>query len=504
MACICLCCYSNGNDIPSVLSQLDTGGSSPVDQNLGDPVPSPNDGSLAPNALTMPEVDGPAALLSGAPIEDQTAMIQPHPTDDPVSGLYGETCAARLAIALALSNNMIDLSGAKDVVANGDNVLRQFYQLLTSTSSFGTHSGNIYIDLSQTGATSLLIASWSKVFSDDGKVVIWNVSYNDSIGDEVVDAVVLHKTYHLNLAHTAVTDAGIAKMVNLIKINGIGDLRSINLEGCNVTPSGAATLRTAMREAAAAAESQDGQKRPLLGDSGVHFNARHGARGSLHRGSPRGGLQPGMVPAGTVADPLIPADLLPTNAGQGRGFSRQGRIQGGLQPVVIPEGTDADSSIPADLLPTNAGQGRGFSRQGRIQGGLQPGVIPAGTDADPLMPEGLLSTNAGQGRGFSRQGRIQGGLQPGMMPAETVADPEIDALLAEAVGQVASGTPDGQTGAAPGFGRQSRGGFANHGMPSVGGYPSSGRFTRGGQGIKEGPESQDDDVDALIQSLANN
>ncbi|MDR1034330.1 MAG: hypothetical protein LBL32_00075 [Holosporales bacterium] len=299
---VVLCCYSRASDIDELLSSdlslnpTETGSPDTLDQSLdGGPLDSSVSSVIAElsNPATTPEA---TAAVNPIPVAEMSAVspatIQTLPVGEGSHGgtqdrfgQHGNTCNNALKRAVGLSNNILNLSGVTDFPINGDATIRQYYQLLITTSSFGTHSTNIYIDLSKTGVTAANLAHWTRIFGADGKVLVLNLSYNESISDEVIDVLDLQKTYYLNFASTSVTDAGLAKIVNSIMANGIGCLVCINLTDSNVTENGIETLRAAMRKAAAETETKDGRRRVLSGTDGVIWNnnERHGGFPKEHR-----------------------------------------------------------------------------------------------------------------------------------------------------------------------------------------------------------------------------
>ncbi|MDR2598619.1 MAG: hypothetical protein LBC25_02770 [Holosporales bacterium] len=511
MLCCYFCCALRASDIAELLGQdlsatSESGGipppvpapENPVDSLVGTAsaalgvtaVDSANASDLSSvianladsQLVASPEV--PAALVEDISTEtDNVLSVQPTVADHSGVPGGGKSCEAAVARAAVLALNMLDLSECGDFAANGDNAFNKFYQLLTSTSSFGTHSRNIYLDLSKTGVTTPIIANWAKIFSDDGKVVIWNLSYNDSVDDSMIDAVVLSNTYHLNLAHTSVTDAGIAKMVNSIRVNGIGELRSIQLDGSKVTAGGVEMLRAAMKEAAAAAEGKDGQKRTLFGNSGVIFTK-----------------------------------------GAGRGFSQRGRYNRRQVPVMVTPPIPGESpNLVTDALASTAP----VADVGNVSSIVTSPVVSSGDpEIDALIAEAGKTADVGSQILTEPQGNVipevitpvppMDGIQaePGAMDG---VDPEIAALLAAAETPAASPAMAGvenQAGAS-GMGRSGFGAAAprsmkrstsSDGLDAVAGRSADG--TRW-QKLKRGttPERQVasvTDIDALNQVLLPN
>ncbi|MDR0942433.1 MAG: hypothetical protein LBM19_02345, partial [Holosporales bacterium] len=168
----------------------------------------------------------------------------------------------------------IDLSNVSDFTTNGDGTIEAAYQKLVETKSFGASSPNLSIVLSNTGVATEFISKWEETFKKDNKTVIWNLSYNKELGDDVIDALSdsLDNVYSLNLEHTSFTDAGIAKLATHIEQNGIGKLKCIFLTSAKVTQQGVDSLRTAIQTAVAAWETKNpGKKYELEGNNGVVF-----------------------------------------------------------------------------------------------------------------------------------------------------------------------------------------------------------------------------------------
>ncbi|MDO4975074.1 MAG: hypothetical protein Q4E61_01990, partial [Alphaproteobacteria bacterium] len=147
------------------------------------------------------------------------------------------------------------------------------------TNSFGTHSSNLYIDLSNLNVPSdvflTFIGKWSKTFSEDKKTVLWNLSNNKSLGDDVIDCIDLSNMYSLNLANTAITDLTVNKIISILNIQNTGKLVCVNLSGTKVSDAAIKSLKEAFQKAKTDFEAKNpGKTYSLDGDnnSGIIFN----------------------------------------------------------------------------------------------------------------------------------------------------------------------------------------------------------------------------------------
>lgn len=154
-----------------------------------------------------------------------------------------------LSTMLKNQNVVIDFSNVTDFDQNGDAKMSEYWQQLVSTDSFGTKSPNIYVNLSNTGVSVEFISKWSAEFKKAGKTVIWNLSDNKNLGDNVIDAIDIPSVYSLNLCGTSVTDVGLAKVAASLETNGICNLVCIHLSDSGVTESGVASLKVAIQKA---------------------------------------------------------------------------------------------------------------------------------------------------------------------------------------------------------------------------------------------------------------
>ncbi len=87
----------------------------------------------------------------------------------------------------------INFSNTSDFAENGDKYMDLYYQKIKQTNSFGTRSSNLYIDISNLNVSSDVLLSfigkWSKIFSEDKRTVLWNLSDNKSLEDNVIDCI---------------------------------------------------------------------------------------------------------------------------------------------------------------------------------------------------------------------------------------------------------------------------------------------------------------------------
>jgi hypothetical protein len=197
------------------------------------------------------------------------------------------TCAEALAEMKRSETVTIDLSDVSDFAENGDKIIEEYYSELIKTKSFGTHSSNLYINLSNTGVHEDVVKKWAERFHKDKRVVLWNLSRNSSIGDGIVEALsaAFSDICCLNLSNTGITDAGVKKLATLVE-NSVGQhLMCITLSGPDVSPEAASMLRENItarynNNPAAKCKLRDGGvtyrqvmvKRPKSGDA--HHNGR--------------------------------------------------------------------------------------------------------------------------------------------------------------------------------------------------------------------------------------
>ena len=162
------------------------------------------------------------------------------------------TCEAAFSEMVKQETTSIDFSNTTDFAQNGDKFMTEYYKKLKETNSFGTHSQNLYINLSNINNPEAIIAfakKWSDVCDKDGKTVLWNVSGNKDLGDGIADAINLAKVYSLNFANTSVTDITITKIASVLDIQSAGNLVCVDLSGTKVSKEGVATLKAAFQKA---------------------------------------------------------------------------------------------------------------------------------------------------------------------------------------------------------------------------------------------------------------
>lgn len=171
-------------------------------------------------------------------------------------------------------NVVIDFSNVSDFAQNGDAKMKEYYDKIKSTKSFGSKSPNLYVNLSNTGVSTEFVAKWAGEFSKDKKNVIWNLSGNKDLDDSVIDAIDLPSTYSLNLSGTSVTDTGAAKIGTLVESAGLGNLVCVHLSGSKVTDTGVEALKASMQKGLEAWKAKNpGKEKTLQGsdNSGVVF-----------------------------------------------------------------------------------------------------------------------------------------------------------------------------------------------------------------------------------------
>lgn len=173
----------------------------------------------------------------------------------------------------------VNFSNTSDFAENGDKYMDLYYQKIKQTNSFGTRSANLYIDISNLNVNSdvLLnfIGKWSKIFSEDKKTVLWNLSDNKSLEDNVIDSIDLSNMYSLNLSNTSITDLTVNKIISILNIQNTGKLVCVNLSGTKVSAAAVESLKAAFQKAKTDFESKNpGKTYDLEGDnnSGVIFN----------------------------------------------------------------------------------------------------------------------------------------------------------------------------------------------------------------------------------------
>ena len=166
-------------------------------------------------------------------------------------------------------NVVIDFSNVTDFAQNGDAKMAEYYQKLIATKSFGTISPNLYVNLSNTGVTLEFVSKWATQFKKDNKSVIWNLSDNKNLDDNVIDALDFSSVYSLNLSGTSVSDTGIAKISAILETSGIGKLVCIHLSGTKVTDTGINSLKSSIQKAVELWKNQNpGKEYKLQGDAG--------------------------------------------------------------------------------------------------------------------------------------------------------------------------------------------------------------------------------------------
>ena len=166
-------------------------------------------------------------------------------------------------------NVVIDFSNVTDFAQNGEAKMAEYYQKLIATKSFGTKSPNLYINLSNTGVSLEFVSKWAAQFKKDNKSVVWNLSNNKNLDDNVIDALDFSSVYSLNLSGTSVSDRGIAKISAILETKGIGKLVCIHLSGTKVTDAGVKSLKSSIQKALELWKTQNpGKEYKLQGEAG--------------------------------------------------------------------------------------------------------------------------------------------------------------------------------------------------------------------------------------------
>ena len=246
-------------------------------------------------------------------------------------------------------NVVIDFSNVTDFAQNGDAKMQEYYQQIVSTKAFGTKSPNLYVNLSNTGVSSDFIAKWAEQFKKDKKTVIWNLSENKTLDDNVIDALDFPSIYSLNLSGTSVTDTGIAKISAILATSGIGNLVCIHLSGANVTDTGVASLKSAMQKANELWKTQNpGKDRKLQGtdNSGVVFEKIPDLKRKSRKNKSEAPQQPGVpipaTPETVVTDTVANQSTIDASAPKSAGT---------VEPMPeIPLDENASNDVKEDIL----------------------------------------------------------------------------------------------------------------------------------------------------------
>jgi hypothetical protein len=178
-------------------------------------------------------------------------------------GQPSRTCETALQRAYDKRIPVLDLSGAKDAVIQGAVAAERFAERLNESNSYGTGSRNIYVSLAATGVAGDDVIRISAPLQ--GFSVVLNISHNPQINDSALTAILQGTTgiVRLNLTGTRITDASIQTVSRYIQ-SGESALRSVVLDGTNVTQDGINELRAVMNN-----RQVDGQNTagPVEGDT---------------------------------------------------------------------------------------------------------------------------------------------------------------------------------------------------------------------------------------------
>ena len=162
----------------------------------------------------------------------------------------GKNCQQYLDLATTNKTNILDLTRASDFEQNGLSTIQSFLSTVKETSSFNTHSKNISIDLTETGVSAETVSLILEQAKNEEYNLILNLSFNKSIGDELLDFVgSFQNIYSIFLRDTNISDVGISKICAILDTAGIGNLHMIDISGTHVTQNGIKTLAEKIKSA---------------------------------------------------------------------------------------------------------------------------------------------------------------------------------------------------------------------------------------------------------------
>ncbi|MBQ2173575.1 MAG: hypothetical protein II453_00400 [Alphaproteobacteria bacterium] len=249
-------------------------------------------------------------------------------------------------------NVVIDFSNVTDFAQNGDAKMAEYYQKLIATKSFGTKSPNLYVNLSNTGVTLEFVSKWAAQFKKDNKSVVWNLSDNKNLDDNVIDALDFSSVYSLNLSGTSVSDTGIAKISAILETSGIGKLVCIHLSGSKVTDAGVNSLKSSIQKAVELWKTQNpGREYKLQGEtgSGVVFEKIPEFPKKRGHKPPKSATTEATTDNAVPAVPAIPAMPETQEAVSPTLPETPASDAGNATPDVIP---DTDVSVPDVTVPS--------------------------------------------------------------------------------------------------------------------------------------------------------
>ena len=127
-------------------------------------------------------------------------------------------------------NGYLDLSNTIDFTMNGTNRLTQFYEQVKKAGIT-----TVYIDLCNTNVMPSVVKEWNDKFQQDGITVLWNISNNSSINDNIFQLLsTATNITGLNVSNTQVTDFGIYNFISGQSSNDT--IKFINVTGTSISP----------------------------------------------------------------------------------------------------------------------------------------------------------------------------------------------------------------------------------------------------------------------------
>lgn len=315
---------------------------------------------------TVPETTQASAVENAVSVSSQTPQAMPTQKKswwDAILNLFRVTEKKRTTEQafdnmVENQNVVIDFSNVTDFAQNGDAKMAEYYQKLISTKSFGTKSPNIYVNLSNTGVSLDFVSKWAAQFKKDNKNVIWNLSDNKNLDDNVIDALDFSSVYSVNLSGTSVSDAGIARISAILETSGIGNLVCIHLSGSKVTDTGVNSLKSSIQKAVEIWKSKNpGKEYKLQGvdNSGVVFEKIPDLSKRAKMGKPAQEIASTTSTASTV--PNAPMSTTATNVAENVGTEAipEAEVQKRVPDVAIPTlpQDDVDSMAVMNEEPSN-------------------------------------------------------------------------------------------------------------------------------------------------------
>lgn len=193
------------------------------------------------NSVLDVQVDATTSntLLSPAVSQNQTDRNKIPEKAMDEKKVAGRTCQQSLDIAVAEKTNMLDLTKVSDFAQNGLATIQAFLAKVKETDSFGTHSKNVSIDLTETGVGLDVVSLILEQAKLEGFNLILNLSFNESIGDDVLNLVdSFENIFSIFLRDTNISDVGVSKLCAILETSGIGKLHTVDISGTKVTNDG--------------------------------------------------------------------------------------------------------------------------------------------------------------------------------------------------------------------------------------------------------------------------